>query len=597
MVLQTFYKNKLKESRIGKDKSDSYVEHCIPDPDLTGLKYLEVDDNTYDIDFGGGRAGHKASWGDVERLNHLKNTKNIPNIKLEGSDISLANSINNIVKTLYDIPDFDDDTSLGCSKVDISGMSVEDRENLKFNTTNIKLKLDGTTYEILHRDKIQILYNNLFDDPNRILVFFKVLLITVIVLFIYSIIGVCFEFWIRYGYAPECLYYRNNCNTINKKLSVIDYVFPREICDYPYQRCNPTNKFKEGLKGGLKGGTKGGTKEEPNGFVSSFTEYKAANAKCINAYTETIFAGRPIPYNIADYVEDNFSSELVRSLGKTISFTFLYYVLASRKALNLILSNTSKFYQKGKGNFILGNIVFLILSGLIFGLIAAFSKDANALAGAGWPFAFIFAILGLVSAITTLFVVFNYIIKFGEFLFYSARSWFGFEDDKKRRLQDYLMKFLKNKSNSDKCPFNTDEYYVLINDDKFFFSIPKAVYSEPKGWLKFLGYFFANIIIFIFWFAWRLAILPFVMFTMSMISMLYLYIVIPLKIFYVPLSNPLETFSLLKDHADLLVIFLCLGILSACKTAFNDKVTGIVGGFIAILIIIKVSKGLSKLGL
>ena len=138
--LHTFYKNKLKDSRIGKDKSDSYVEHCIQDPDLTGLKYLEVDNNTYDIDFGGGRAGHKASWGDVERLNHLKNAKNIPNIKLEGSDISLANSINNTVKTLYDIPDFDDDTSLGCSKVDISGMSVEDRENLKFNTTNIKLK-------------------------------------------------------------------------------------------------------------------------------------------------------------------------------------------------------------------------------------------------------------------------------------------------------------------------------------------------------------------------------------------------------------------------------------------------------------------------
>ena len=64
---------------------------------------------------------------------------------------------------------------------------------------------------------------------------------------------------------------------------------------------------------------------------SGFTEYKAANAKCINVDTETIFAGRPIPYNIADYVEDNFSSELVRSLGKTISFTFLYYVLASEK--------------------------------------------------------------------------------------------------------------------------------------------------------------------------------------------------------------------------------------------------------------------------
>ena len=53
----------------------------------------------------------------------------------------------------------------------------------------------------------------------------------------------------------------------------------------------------------------------------------------------------------------------------------------------------------------------------------------------------------------------------------------------------------------------------------------------------------------------------------------------------------------LKWEIDLLVIFLCLGILSACKTAFNDKVTGIVGGLIAILIIIKVSKGLSKLGL
>lgn len=589
--IQTFYKNKLRDSRIGIDKPDSFVSHCIMDPNETGLNYLKFndDDNTYDIELNG-----LSQASTEERINYLRNIKGVSNSIPDGKDISLVSILDNTIRSYYEIPDFDDDTSPGCSKVDLSGMSVEEQEKLKFNTTNIKLKFNGTTYEILHRNKIQLLYNKIFDNPNRILVFFQVLLITVIVLFIYSIIGVCFEFWIRYGYAPRCLYYRNNCNTINKELSVIDYVFPKELCDYPYQRCNRTNKFKEGLKGGLKGGTR----NQQNGFVSTFTEYKAANAKCINVDTETIFVGRPIPYNIADYMQDNFSNEYVRSLGKTISFTFLYYVLASRRALNFILSHTSKLYQKANGNLIVGNIIFLILSGLIFGLFAAASENTQVLAGVMLPFLIIYIVLGIASIVTTITLIFTYIVTFIQFLAYNISSFFDSENIKKPKKDYMITSPLYNIEN--KCAFNIEDYYVLINDDRFFTSRPEvrdSIYKNPKYILKFIGYYLKSLIIFIFWFVWRLGIIPLVMFIMSMISMLYLHIVIPLKIFYVPLSNPLETFSLLKDHADLLVIFLCLGILSSCYAAFNYKVTGIVGGLIAILIIMKVSKALSKLGL
>ncbi len=114
---------------------------------------------------------------------------------------------------------------------------------------------------------------------------------------------------------------------------------------------------------------------------------------------------------------------------------------------------------------------------------------------------------------------------------------------------------------------------------------------------KFIIWLLCNIVMAIIWLGLRVIILPLIIIVMLGLAAIYLNIVIPLKILYIPLSNPLETFSLLKDHADLLTIFLCLCILSACRLAFNNMVTGIVAGLLVILIIMKVAKGLSSMGL
>ena len=137
-----------------------------------------------------------------------------------------------------------------------------------------------------------------------------------------------------------------------------------------------------------------------------------------------------------------------------------------------------------------------------------------------------------------------------------------------------------------------------IDDKKMF--IANEWMGKEFGWekiKKFIIWLVSNIIMAIIWLSMRLIILPFIIIVMLGLAAIYLNIVIPLKILFIPLSNPLETFSLLKDHADLLTIFLCLCILSACRLAFNNTVTGIVAGLIVILIIMKVSKGLSRMGL
>ncbi len=585
--IRTFYKNTIKNSSIGNLKPDSYVRHCIEDPAETGLEYLKNSDNIYDIDLGGLYEGSTE-----ERIKYLRDIKKVPNSIPDGKDISLVSILDNTIRSYYEIPDLDANTSPGCSKVDLSGMSVDDQDNLKFNTTNIKIKYDGKEYEIVHRDKIQILYNKIFDDPNKIALFFYVLLMSALVLFIYSILGVCFEFWLRYGNAKECIYYRTRCNSSkNAELNIIDYVFRSDICEYPYQICK--NKLKQ--TGGLKGGTP--KNSEKPGIKSRFSDYNSVSAKCINLdSSEPIFTGRAFPYNIADHAEDNFKNESIKSIARTISFSFLYVVLTTRFLINWILKYMSLKYQSiFKGNAIAANILFLFVSGLLFGLIAGLTKNPNVLFGAFWPLAAISFLITIGTTGVSLMLGIYYIYDFVSFLVYKSWHPEAYKDETDPGYLRFLPPMFKDKECDE---FNLNNYYKFIDDKKMF--VPNEWRGKKSWWeaiRKFIIWLVCNTLIAIIWLVLRLIILPFIIIVMLGLAAIYLNIVIPLKMFYIPLSNPLETFSLLKDHADLLTIFLCLCILSACRLAFNNMVTGIVAGLIIILIIMKVTKGLSSAGL
>ena len=58
--------------------------------------------------------------------------------------------------------------------------------------------------------------------------------------------------------------------------------------------------------------------------------------------------------------------------------------------------------------------------------------------------------------------------------------------------------------------------------------------------------------------------------------------------FYIPLSNPIEFFDIIKSHGDLLTILFCISILISSIDKLNSVTTGIIGGLLGILIIYKI---------
>jgi hypothetical protein len=61
---------------------------------------------------------------------------------------------------------------------------------------------------------------------------------------------------------------------------------------------------------------------------------------------------------------------------------------------------------------------------------------------------------------------------------------------------------------------------------------------------------------------------------------------------YIPITNPLEFFDIMKDHADLLTILFCIGVIGSASFAFDRNTTGVMSGILVILILYKISKGL-----
>ena len=112
--------------------------------------------------------------------------------------------------------------------------------------------------EILHLSKFN---NKKFADT-----------LFVFILFVTACLGSCYEFWLRYGASPDCIYYKSktcdNMATMGNppRTSIIDYMFPNSIIYYPYEKCK-SNMSQEG-------GKKAGQSMKGGNFVSTYAERK-----------------------------------------------------------------------------------------------------------------------------------------------------------------------------------------------------------------------------------------------------------------------------------------------------------------------------------
>ena len=438
--------------------------------------------------------------------------------------------------------DFYDGDKEGCcynENVNTECLTKDNNTGLKFLGSN------GKIGNFCHKEEVQTLYNTLFDDTNNITKFFKLIVVSILSLLITAIIGTCYEFWLRYGNSIECIYYKSKCVNIGKsdKISLVDYMFPNNICYYPYQACSQS-----------KTGQSGGTKSQ--GIISNFATYEHAGAKCITlAYDTTIYGGKPIPYNIADFAANNIKSEFILVLAKTISFFFLFPILLSRVVLNFIFSRLSTVYQKViKFNPLLSNIVFLFLTGLIWPAISYLTKSDVFLFGPGF-------LLGGVIGLAGFIVMLGIVIAPLATIF--PRKLFG--------------------SSLDKCNIPTS-YYKIFRTGLFYPLAEAELKTKVLNVIKNIILFFPITLLIVFHLILGL--------TTVIIAMIYQSISILFNFIYIPLSNPLECFSILKSHADLLTILFCIGVIGSASNSLDPTTTGIMAGILMLIIVYKAFKGM-----
>tara|TARA_Y100000816_G_scaffold87263_1_gene60112 strand:- start:2745 stop:4274 length:1530 start_codon:yes stop_codon:yes gene_type:complete len=424
-------------------------------------------------------------------------------------------------------------------------LTKDNNTGLKF-LGNEEIGVNGRIGNICHKEELQTLNNTLFDDTNKIIKFFKLILVSIVTLLVTALIGTCLEFWLHYGNSIECIYYKSKCANIGKteRISLVDYMFPNNICYYPYQACS---RSKTDQSGGAKS----------QGIISNFAAYEHAGAKCITlAYDTIIYDEKPIPYNIADFAENNIKSEFILVLAKTISFYFLFPILSVRIFLNFFASKLSTKYQKVvKFNPLLSNFVFLLLTGLLFPFIGYLTNQRGLYFG---PMIYVYALLFSVA----------FIMSFGFFIALMAthfpRTLFG--------------------SALDVC--NIPESYYQI------FKTRKLIYPmDEEDWMINIKNIVKNILLFFPFII--LVTLSFVLGGfMTMVSAAYMELSLLFNIFYIPLSNPLECFSILKSHADLLTILFCIGVIGSAANSLQPTTTGIMSIILMLIIVYKAFKGM-----
>jgi hypothetical protein len=450
---------------------------------------------------------------------------------------------------------YKDGEQTGCcfrNNKDHKCLSDKHRTGLDFLT---KSNNKSSVGHLCHKEEIQDIYNTLFDDSDNMVKFFKLVLFSIISLLVTALIGTCYEFWLRYGSSVDCIYYKSKCVNIgkNNKISLIDYMFPNNLCYYPYQSC-AGNKLKQ------SGGNKqvGGVKAGVTGIISTFAEYEGSGAKCITLdHDSVVFGEKPIPYNVADYAINNFKSEYMTVLAKTISFFFLFSVLFTRKVLNWIMTNLSfKFQKYIKFNAVLSNLSFLALTGILFPII-------------GYMLGIQGLYFGPMLLLTGLLILSNILTSMGFFVGLISTI-----------IPDRIYGSMLSE-----CNLSAD-YYRIFSSELFYPLKEVKINTKVLNIVKNILIFFPVIF---------LTILSLILGSiMCTISSLYMSVSLLINIIVIPLSNPLECFSILKSHADMLTILFIMGVIGASANSLDSVTTGTMSMLLALIVAYKAFNGMTS---
>jgi hypothetical protein len=377
--------------------------------------------------------------------------------------------------------------------------------------------------------------------------FITIIIVSAIILIITALVGGCYEFLLKYGECKDCIYYKSTCAN-RKRLSVIDYMFPTLICNYPYQECNKGTGSSDTLTGGGS---------ERSGFVSTYAEYTANGTKCITLHDIEDKKTKPFPYNLIDFANNDIKSEFMRMPYRAFALFFLYTVLSSRAVLAYFLKKASIKYQKiVKHSPTLGNIMFLFLSGILFNIIANYT-GIKALHGANayilYFFIFILTITYSLSSAATMFVL-----------------WW--------RPPVSLEKYYRQ------CNIPL-RYYKLVDIRKMFYSLS----DKERPLFKRIIFILVDILL-------LLPIIIMVLLSLclglfaSTIAFIYMIITLLINLFYIPISNTVEFLDIIKSHGNLLTLLFCVTVLIASINKMNAITTGILGALMAVIILYTIIK-------
>ena len=373
--------------------------------------------------------------------------------------------------------------------------------------------------------------------------FITIIIASAVILILTAIVGGCYEFILKYGECKDCIYYKSTCAN-RKRLSVIDYMFPNVVCNYPYQECN------KGTGTGTTTLTGGGP--ERSGFISTYAEYTANGTKCITLHEVESKQTKPFPYNLLDYANDSIKLELIRIPIRAFALFFLYTALFTRQILSYILKKCSIKYQEVvKHNALLSNIMFLFLTGILFNIIAKYTGISGLHGANGYILYFLIMVSSIMFSLSCVAAIF-------------VLWWYPSLVFEKYYIQCNI-------------PRN---YYKMVNIRKMFYSLTDK--KRP------LGERILFIIIDI------LLILPLIIIAMlslafgvigSAIAFIYLVLLLIFNMFYIPLSNTVEFLDIIKSHGNLLTILFCVTVLLASINKMNSVTTGILGGLMAFIIL------------
>ncbi len=426
------------------------------------------------------------------------------------------------------------------------------------------------SYAVCHTEPVREYVDKFGFGPNKIINFFQLLLVAIVSLMITAIIACCYEFWLKYSDSIDCFYFKSNCKNIGAPrdgkegvFSLADYMFPNRLWCYPYQICDNNN-------------LSGGGKNTNNSFVSNYAEYNEQGVKCITIDDDN-GSKKVFPYNIADYAHENLKpNSLLSMILKAFSFFFLFTVLMTRKVLHSFFSGISKKYNNNvKNNPIASNIIFLLLGNI--GIVI---------------------FLGLIALLNGTFLNPGFAVIYSFFILITFNKLFKSSVDKCKHLipgnLDYNDLYYNIYTFSN---FYSMLYY--IRPDKIFNNY-RINYPDNRNVTAFAHTFWFFIInIFRNTFMIVIILLSIIISlgvgsASSLLATIYMNLSLLFNIIYIPLSNQIEFFDILKEHGNLLTVLFCVSIVGSSASSLDPVTTGIMSAILAIIILMKTIKGFKK---